>query len=202
MKEQESGNHDYLILLSREYYNLAHYLAQQESPAMNSQAKAFYQKALDMQLSVDDSVPYNSSVMIEAIRNEYDFYVLNGYVHRGGLDYQRSEIEEEISKLTKPNYELPEPESMSFSDYFEFRRVFHEYDTKVALIRFNNLLKFLVDSHASSYLIMKQKELIKTLQEELKRGFVTKEEDPEYFESLENGLRKCDVEIPEIPLIL
>ena len=202
MKEQESENHDYLILLSREYYNLAHYLAQQDSPSMNSQAKAFYQKSLDIQLSIDDSVPYHSSVMIEAIRDEYDFYVRNGHIHRGGFDYQHPEVEEEIKKLAKPNYELPEPENMTLSDYFEFRRVFHEYDTKVTLIRFNNLLKFLVDSHASSYLITKQKELIRISQEELKKGFVVKDYDPEYLESLERGLRESDVEIPEIPLIL
>lgn len=197
-KEQENKNHDYLILLSYEYFNFAHYLAQQESPALNLQAKAYYTRALNLLLHIDDTIPYHSFAPIADIRNEFDFYLRNGYVNRGCYDYQRPEIQEEIEKLSKPDYEFPEPEDYTLSDWFEYLRIFFEHDRKEELIQLNDTLKFLVDSHASNYLIMKQKDRIEIAQEVLKRGFVTKEEDPEFCEYIEKRRSKYEGEIPFI----
>lgn len=96
-KEYENCNPDYLILLSYEYFNFAHYLAQQSNPAMNLQAKIYYKRAIDLQLRIDDSVPYYSTELFTAIRDEYDFYVRNGYVNRGCTPYSF----EQFSKVLK-----------------------------------------------------------------------------------------------------
>lgn len=127
-KGKETASQDYLILLSYEYFNFAHYLAQQEKHNIKLQAETYYENALDIQLHIDDSTPYHTRVIIKAIRDEYDFYLHNGYVIRGGCAFQSPEIEEEIAKIQKTNYisSVNEGQYNPIEAFFEYQLLFYK----------------------------------------------------------------------------
>ena len=163
-KEQENDSHDYLVLLSYEYFNFAHFLAQQENLNMFLQANTFYEQSLDIQLHVDESIPHHSTTMIRTIRDEYDFYLHNAYVHRGVNAFHRKDIETKIKYLKKPKG-LEQNKSACF----------YSHALQVALLTQNELLEDLIKSGASEYQVRKQRESIEAIKLSYQRSFPSKE---------------------------
>lgn len=163
-KEQENNNHDYLVLLSYEYFNFAHFLAQQENLDMILQAKALYAQSLDKQLHVDESIPYHFTTMIRTIRDEYDFYLQNGYVNRGVNAFHRKDIETDIKYLKKPKGLERNKSACSYS-----------HALQAALLKQEELLEYLIKSGASEYQVRKQGESIEAIKLSYQRSFPSKE---------------------------
>lgn len=153
-KKQEKSSHDYLVLQSYEYFNLAHFLAQQDDCNMRLQANAYYEQALDIQLHVDEKCSNCFLTIIKTIRDEYDFYLQNGYVNRGTNEFLRQGIEVEIAKLEKP----------TVTDCVDDNEQRNKYTNQVHLLIEQEFLKYLTDSNASDYQIQKQKKVIESYQ--------------------------------------
>ena len=165
-KKQEKGSHDYLVLQSYEYFNLAHFLAQQDDCNMRLQANAYYEQALDIQLHVDEKCSNCFLTIIKTIRDEYDFYLQNGYVNRGTNEFLRQGIEVEIAKLEMSNV----------TDCVDDNEQRNKYNNQVHLLKEQEFLKYLTDSSASDYQIQKQKKIIESYQMALSKRIVSPEE--------------------------
>lgn len=145
------------VLLSYELYNYAHFLALNADSSIRELANPLYQRALEIQLRVDENTPCSNRTCITKIVFEYEYYKENKGIKRGVTEFASPDINPPSCK--KPfKYD-------DYDDYREYSKAYYawaKYDRKIQVERGKVLETYLSHHSATTYLMSRIKKNLDT----------------------------------------